>query len=147
MNAARHAIEQLASWPDLSSAPASCGTGTAVRSGTREIVHFHSDHDADLHLTARAAARMGDELEHCTAVRLHPGSEWVTVHLDCVGDAELLVGLVSVALKAHAATPLAAVPPADVRCNLVRIDILPARQFAPGRVTARRFARGRGRTA
>jgi hypothetical protein len=155
MNAMRRAIEQLDSWPDLSSAPASCGTGTAVRCGSREIVHFHSDHDADLHLTGLAIARLRFELEQSTAVRLHPGSEWATVHLDCVGDAELLVSLVSVALKAHAADRLPGSQPADVLCNLARVEIMhdtdpaeraPAGCDLPARPAARRFALGLVRT-
>ena len=162
MNAALRAIEQLESWSDLDSAPASCGTGTAVRSGSRDIVHFHSDHDADLHLTGAAIIRLRTELEHSTAVRLHPGSEWVTVHLDCTGDADLLVSLVSVALKAHAPTLPPTAPPADALCNLARVDIMPEESQQPGGPDrtatlhdllpwrgsrTRHFTRGRGRTA
>jgi hypothetical protein len=154
MNAARRAIEQLESWSDLSSAPASCGTGTAVRSGAHDIVHFHSDHDADLHLTGPAIVRLRAELEQSTAVRLHPGSEWVTVHLDCTGDADLLVTLVSVALKAHSPAEPPSAPPADGLCNLARVEIMPEEgrgaatatlHELPGRALARHFTRGRGR--
>ncbi|QMU77369.1 hypothetical protein GXW83_18360 [Streptacidiphilus sp. PB12-B1b] len=125
MNATLRAIEQLESWAGLHGAPASCGTGTALRSGSRDIVHFHTEHDADLHLTGPAIQRLCPELAECTAVRLHPASQWVTVHLDCAGDADLLVALVSVALKAHARAGLPGAPPVDALCNLARVDILP----------------------
>jgi hypothetical protein len=149
MNAARRAMEQLESWPGLTSAPASCGTGVALWAGSHEIVHFHSDHDADLHLTSQVIARLHDELERSTAVRLHSASEWATIHLDCSGDADLLTTLASVALKAHA-TPWHS-PGSAAPCNLARVEIMPAAQDPatgdlgdiPGRAHARRFTRGR----
>jgi hypothetical protein len=74
MTYARRALEQLESWPDLSAAPASCGAGRALRSRQSEIGHFHSVHDVDLHLTARAIQRVAADLRESTAVRLVPGS-------------------------------------------------------------------------
>jgi hypothetical protein len=98
-------MTQLASWPDLSEAPPSCGTGRALRSVGAEIVHFHSDHSVDLHLTARTIRRFQDELKNSTAIRLVPDSNWVTIHLDCDSDIDLLLTLASVALQVHQGEP------------------------------------------
>lgn len=124
MTLAERALRQLEVWPDLSEGPASCGTGRALRSVHSEIVHFHSDRDVDLHLTVRAIQRFQDDLRESTAIRLIPGSRWVTVHLDCDTDVDLLMSLVSVALKAHQAGPPSGSPPA-VTCNFRRVTVVP----------------------
>ncbi|MFC1416121.1 luciferase domain-containing protein [Streptacidiphilus cavernicola] len=129
MNVAQRANEQLASWPELTRVPSGCGSGSALRAGDHDIVHFHSDRDADLHLTPGPIARLHAELEQSTAVRLHPESPWVTVHLDCDSDADLLVALVSIALQAHANVPAGPAEPAP--CNLARVEILTSAQLAP----------------
>jgi hypothetical protein len=84
-----------------------------------EIMHFHSPHEAALRLSKGAIDRLGAELDRSTAIRLHPTSEWITVHLDCPSDADLLLALVSVALRVHT-PPLAENPPAAVvgLCNI-----------------------------
>ncbi|MGW2817017.1 luciferase domain-containing protein [Streptomyces sp. NPDC001415] len=69
------------------------------------MVHFHSGFAADLHLTHMAIERLRPELRHSTAIRLKPGSAWVTILLDCDSDVDLLLTLVSVALKAHTGSP------------------------------------------
>jgi len=127
MTPAQKAMNQLAAWPDLSPCEAGCGTGPALRSARDEIVHFHSDRDVDLHLTARAIQRLHYDFAESTAIRLVPGSRWVTIHLDCDADVDLLLSLVSVALKAHAhpgGLPLSADPPTAV-CNFHRVTVLP----------------------
>jgi hypothetical protein len=94
----------------------SCGIGRALRSPYGEIAHFHSDNDVDLHLTARAIKRFEEHLTAAAAVRLVPGSQWVTLRLDAVADVQLLMTLVSLALQAHEAWPV----PDDVpraECN------------------------------
>jgi hypothetical protein len=124
MTLAERAMERLKVWPDLSAGQASCGAGRALRSVHSEILHFHSDRDVDLHLTVPAIQRIHDDLRESTAVRLVPGSRWVTVHLDCDADVDLLMSLVSVALKAH----LAQAPgtgPAVVSCNFHRVTLVP----------------------
>ncbi|MGW0708167.1 luciferase domain-containing protein [Streptomyces sp. NPDC002643] len=137
MTLAQRALRQLETWSDLSVGPASCGTGRALRSRHDEIVHFHLDHDVDLHLTPGLIQRMAADLGESSAVRLVPGSRWVTVHLDCEADVDLLLSLVSVALKAHqahhphadhqaslpAATTAPTNPPAG--CNFRRVTVLP----------------------
>ncbi|MFJ7071711.1 luciferase family protein [Streptomyces sp. NPDC098781] len=119
MTTALRAMTRLAGWPDLSEAPPSCGTGRALRSAGAEIVHFHSDHSVDLHLSARTIRRFQDELKNSTAVRLVLGSHWVTIHLDCDSDIDLLLTLASAALQAHQASPYFDGPPA-VPCNEYR---------------------------
>ncbi|MGW4673290.1 luciferase domain-containing protein [Streptomyces sp. NPDC004324] len=124
MTLALRAMTQLAAWPDLSEDRPGCGTGRALRSDRAEILHFHSDHEVDLHLTARAIRRYEDHLRGTGAVRMVPGSRWVTVRLEVDADIHLLLTLVSVALQSHQAWP---VPddsvPAD--CNEHRGAALP----------------------
>ncbi|MGP9022385.1 luciferase domain-containing protein [Streptomyces sp. BR1] len=72
-----------------------------MRTTEYEVVHFHSDNAADLHLTHTAIERLLPELRRSSAIRVTPGSAWLTVLLDCDADVELLLSLVSVALKAH----------------------------------------------
>ncbi|MGW2716039.1 luciferase domain-containing protein [Streptomyces sp. NPDC001492] len=121
MTPAQRAMDQLAAWPDLSPCEAGCGTGRALRSARDEIVHFHSERDVDLHLTTRAIQRLHYDFAESTAIRMVPGSRWVTVHLDCETDVDLLLSLVSVALKAHSAHPG---HPAPAVCNFHRVTVL-----------------------
>ncbi|MFG3660564.1 luciferase family protein [Streptomyces sp. NPDC047706] len=123
MTLAQRALEQLESWPDLTAGPASCGTGRAVRSARNEIAHFHTAHDVDLHLTGQAIERFAHELTVSTAVRLVPGSQWVTVHLDCDTDVDVLLSLVSVALHAHQDQPPEQ-PASPAGCNFHRVTVL-----------------------
>ncbi|MFE5812334.1 luciferase family protein [Streptomyces sp. NPDC056479] len=125
MTLAQRAMEQLEAWPDLSSGRASCGAGRALRSVQSEIVHFHSARDVDLHLTVSAIGRFHDDLQESTAIRLVPGSGWVTVHLDCDTDVDLLMSLVSAALKAHQNLRSPAGDPAGDECNFRRVTVLP----------------------
>ncbi|MGW0946160.1 luciferase domain-containing protein [Streptomyces sp. NPDC002623] len=116
MTAASRALTRLAIWPDLAEGRPSCGTGRALRSGGVEIAHFHSDRSVDLHLTAKAIRRFEKDLRHSSAIRLLPGSPWVTVHLECETDIDLLMTLVSAALQAHQRYPVAGDAPLPV-CN------------------------------
>ncbi|MBT3154023.1 DUF5519 family protein [Streptomyces sp. CHD11] len=131
MTPAQRAMERLLTWPDLSAAPAGCGTGQALRTAGEEIVHFHSPRSVDLHLTHRAIQRFHHDLGGSSAIRVVPGSCWVTVHLDCATDVDLLLSLVSVALKAHQNRPPSA-PRAEYGCNFRRVTVLP-RDAAAGR--------------
>ncbi|MFJ3334479.1 luciferase family protein [Streptomyces sp. NPDC086766] len=101
MTLAARALAQLASWPDLMEAAPSCGTGQALSSARGEIAHFHSDRDVDLRLTAGAIRRLAGDLRRFAAIRLVPGSQWVTLRLDASADVDLLMTLVSVALQAQ----------------------------------------------
>ncbi|MEW2295156.1 luciferase family protein [Streptomyces sp. NPDC006743] len=100
MTLAARALAQLATWPDLMEAVPSCGTGQALSSAHGEIAHFHSDRDVDLKLTDRAIRRLSGDLRRFAAVRVVPGSSWVTIRLDASADVDLLLSLMSVALKA-----------------------------------------------
>lgn len=120
MTLAERALERLKAWPDLTAVPSGCGTGRALRSPHSEIAHFHSGRDVDLRLTDSVIGRVQDDLRASTAVRLVPGSQWVTVHLDCDTDVDLLMSLVSMALKAHPAGPA----PASA-CNFHRVTVVP----------------------
>ncbi|MFG2794779.1 luciferase family protein [Streptomyces sp. NPDC048419] len=82
MTLAGRALTQLATWPDLTEAEPSCGIGRALCSPHGEIVHCHSDRDVDLHLTARAIRRFQGHLAGSAAVRVEPGSQWITLHLE-----------------------------------------------------------------
>ncbi|MFB7743827.1 luciferase family protein [Streptomyces sp. NPDC056132] len=105
MTAAHRAMHQLESWPNLVSGPPRCAVGQALFAAECEVVHFHSGFAADLHLTHPAIERLRPELRHSSAIRLKPGSAWVTVLLDCDADVDLLLTLVSMALKAQALSP------------------------------------------
>ncbi|MBC2864562.1 luciferase domain-containing protein [Streptomyces mexicanus] len=100
MTLAARALAQLAGWPDLTEAEPSCGIGRAVSSVHGEIAHFHSERDVDLQLTARAIRRLAGDLRRFDAVRVVPGSSWVTIRLDASADVDLLLSLTSVALQA-----------------------------------------------
>ncbi|MEU1071325.1 MULTISPECIES: luciferase family protein [unclassified Streptomyces] len=101
MTAAHRAMAQLETWPNLVSGAPRCAVGQAFSTTEYEVVHFHSDHAADLHLTHPAIERLLPELRRSSAIRVMPGSAWLTVLLDCDADVELLLSLISVALKAH----------------------------------------------
>ncbi|MGW8401057.1 luciferase domain-containing protein [Streptomyces lydicus] len=106
MSLAQCPLTQLAAWTDLTEAVPSCGRGRALCSPRGEIVHFHSERQADLHLMARFIRRFEGHLKRSTAVRLVPGSQWMTVRLETGSDIQLLVTLVSLALWAHSAWPV-----------------------------------------
>lgn len=101
MTVADRAMTQLESWPNLISGSPRCAAGRAFGTTGHDIVHFHSADAADLHLTHAAVHRLLPHLQHSTAVRVHPGSSWITVLLDCDADVALLLTLISVALKEH----------------------------------------------
>ncbi|WP_405983783.1 luciferase family protein [Streptomyces sp. NBC_00872] len=105
MNAARHAGERLMTWPGLSGGRAYCGTDPCVRTDTQEIVHFHGENEADVHLTNAMIAKLRPALKRSTALRLRAGCGWVTVRLDTGADIDLLATLVSAALQAVAGLP------------------------------------------
>ncbi|WP_405486573.1 luciferase family protein [Streptomyces sp. NBC_00096] len=100
MNTARHASEQLMSWPSLVEGRPTCGAALGFNAGAQEIVHFHGEHEADVHLTRAMISKLRPALASSTAIQLRTGSEWVTVRLDIGSDIDLLATLVSAALQA-----------------------------------------------
>ncbi|MCX4910888.1 luciferase family protein [Streptomyces sp. NBC_00878] len=131
MTLAVRAMTQLAGWPDLVEVRPSCGTGRALRSAQSEIVHFHSDQDVDLHLTARAMQRFEGHLKDATAIRMVPGSRWVTIRLEVNTDIELMLTLASLALQAHQTWPVADDMP-SAGCNDHRGTALPREHLSGG---------------
>ncbi|WP_406190623.1 DUF5519 family protein [Streptomyces sp. NBC_01017] len=105
MTLAAQAFAQLVSWPDLAEVEPSCGIGRGLGSAHREIVHFHSGREADLHLTVGVIRRFEEHLSESAAVRVVSASAWVTVRLDAAGDRDVLMTLVSLALQARQAWP------------------------------------------
>ncbi|MFC5218182.1 luciferase family protein [Streptomyces coerulescens] len=126
MTLAARAFAQLATWPDLTEVEPSCGTGRALAAAHGDIAHFHSDRDLDLCLTARVIRRFEEHLRAATAVRLVPGSHWVTVRMEVVADFDLLMTLVSLALRAQQTWPLPDHEP-HAGCNDLRSAVV-ARQ-------------------
>ena len=114
MTAAHRAMALLETWPNLVSGSPRCTVGHAFASAGHEIVHFHSDDSADLCLTPTAVERLLPQLLHTSAIRVRPGATWITVLLDCDADVQLLLGLLSVALKEHGGVPSRRLsPPCD----------------------------------
>ncbi|MFD9818842.1 luciferase domain-containing protein [Streptomyces violascens] len=117
MSLALYALTQLTAWPDLTEAVPSCGRGHALCSPHGEIVHFHSEQEADLHLTARFIHQFEARLKKSSAVRLVPSSQWVTIRLETISDIQLLLTLMSLALWAHSTWPVPGAAPWP-RCNV-----------------------------
>jgi hypothetical protein len=129
MTLAARALTQLTTWPDLTEAEPSCGIGRALRSPHGEIVHFHSDTDVDLHLTARAIRRLQDHLAGVAALHVVPGSQWITLHLEGNEDVHLLTTLVSLALQAQQAWPVPGDAP-RATCNENQPASLPRENYS-----------------
>lgn len=122
MTAAHRAMAQLETWPDLARGRPSCRVGDALLTAESEVVHFHSGREADLHLTRAVLADLLPVLRQSSAIRPYPGAAWVTVLLECDADVELLLALVSLALKALVDTwPHPAAQP----CNGHRVLLVP----------------------
>lgn len=121
MTPAERAYERLHAWPDLRAEQPSCGTGRALRSAHGEIAHFHSARDVDLRLTDRTLRRRAADLRGSSAIRVVPGSRWVTVHLDCDTDVDLLLSLMSLALKDQSGEE----PEPSAQCNFRRVTVVP----------------------
>ncbi|MBT2438596.1 DUF5519 family protein [Streptomyces sp. ISL-36] len=88
------------SWPSLIAGRAHCGAELGLGTETHDIVHFHGEHEADVHLTRAMIAKLRPALLGSSALRLRAGSGWVTVRLDMGSDIDLLATLVSAALQA-----------------------------------------------
>ncbi|WP_456294351.1 luciferase domain-containing protein [Streptomyces mirabilis] len=105
------------------------------------MAHFHSDLDVGLHLTARAIRRFEDHPTNASAVRLVPGSQWVTLHLEVAADIDLLMILVSLALQTHQAWPVPGDGP-RTRCNDQHSEALPHEQRRLSSTLPGRWHRG-----
>jgi hypothetical protein len=98
---ADRAVEQLRDWPSLRICLADTGPGRGVALSTRQIVHLHSDAEAEVRLTWPVVHRMAEVLIECGRVTIRPGDDWVQVRLDSDSDVRLFASLVSVAIKAN----------------------------------------------
>ncbi|MFE2266669.1 luciferase domain-containing protein [Streptomyces griseosporeus] len=99
MNLAELADQRLMDWSALSRGHSSCGERRCLcaADGT-EIVHFHGDGEAEVHLTRPLIAKLRPVLRRSSAVALSPASGWVAVRLEVSSDIDLLATLVSAAL-------------------------------------------------
>lgn len=99
---AGRAVEQLRRWPSLTLCRTGSGAVRGLALGTRQIMHLHDENEAELYLTAPVIRRMREALLESGRVAVEPGGDWVRVGLDSDSDVQLLISLVSVAIKANA---------------------------------------------
>ncbi|WP_162795607.1 luciferase family protein [Nonomuraea lactucae] len=93
------AVAELQTWPDLRLARSR--RGARFHSGTTEILRMTDGRSAQLKLTCPVINRWGSVLASCEQVSASADREWVTVQVDGFHDVELLLSLVSVAIKAN----------------------------------------------
>jgi hypothetical protein len=102
-------IAEVTTWPAVNATRAECGNGVALSVDSRQIVHLHDPGPAHVRLTRPVIFRMAEALRASGQVELDAAldaeHDWVSLRLNSDGDAALLVSLVSVAIKAHAAEP------------------------------------------
>jgi hypothetical protein len=96
-------LDRLDRWPEVHVAHATCGSGVGVAVRRHELLRLHDDREAELCLTGAVIERMGATLSANPQVRLPAQGDWVSVQLDTWWDADLLLTLLSVAIKAHLA--------------------------------------------
>jgi hypothetical protein len=107
-------VEQLRHWPALRVAADGAGTVVRTADGGTDILHLGASGEAGLRLTWKLIQRLGETLTENGRVRTEPGSDWIYVRLRVSGDARLLISLVSLAIREHAATPAAPAAPDEV---------------------------------
>jgi hypothetical protein len=92
------AVHHLRSWPALTLIPTAAGA--VFTSGGHEIVRL-SDHTAHLHLTTPVIERLERALGAYAHLDLASERGWVVVPMDTSLDLDLVLALVSVAIKAN----------------------------------------------
>ncbi|MBO2452727.1 DUF5519 family protein [Actinomadura barringtoniae] len=97
---------------------ADCGMGVALTAGGSQIMHLHTDDEAELRLSRPVIERLGGVLTESGRVRIKPDSEWIAVRLDTDSDMALVVSLASVAIKASTAADIA--PHSYAPCGAAR---------------------------
>jgi hypothetical protein len=110
---ASRVLKQLEAWPGCHAGHAECGSGAGITVGARQILHLHTGDEAELWLTVSFIERMRPALETSPQVALEPHRDWIGIRLETEDDADLLVSLFSLAIKAHAGPD---VQPATSRC-------------------------------
>lgn len=93
------AVHQLRAWPALTFLPTAAGA--VFTSGDREIVRLAGPRTAHLHLTTPVLDRVRAAL--CTCTHLETGADrgWVTIVMETSADLDLVLALISVAIKAN----------------------------------------------
>lgn len=91
---------QLTAWPGLEAGRPSCGAGRSFSFRGDQILHLHTDGEADLRLSREFVERLDKVLTESGQVVIRPGDEWVTVHLDTDTAGALLISLMSLAIRA-----------------------------------------------
>jgi hypothetical protein len=100
---------------------AGCGSGVGVglAPDARQILHVHSDRQAELCLTRTAIDRLRPALAESGTVGgtvdQASDGDWASFQLDTEHDVELLLTLLSVALKAHSSDTGRPLPPCSVQ--------------------------------
>jgi luciferase-like monooxygenase len=112
-------MRRVETWGGLCRADPGCGVGQALWAGDCEIIHFHTDDSADIHLSAGVVRWLREGLEKSPSAYLHPNSPWATLRLDNKAGVELMATLISVALRAH--THPHDHPAQADRCNVGRM--------------------------
>nr|WP_307797195.1 luciferase family protein [Actinomadura barringtoniae] len=111
-------VDRLNSWPGVAKVRADCGMGVALTAGGSQIMHLHTDDEAELRLSRPVIERLGGVLTESGRVRIKPDSEWIAVRLDTDSDMALVVSLASVAIKASTAADIA--PHSYAPCGAAR---------------------------
>lgn len=97
-------LKELAKIPGLESHPSKVAGGTAIFFGTREIAHFHSDHEIDVRLTKKVIRASG--LNHPEDSNFHKKraktSDWMELRYFQQSDLDDVVRLFKLALKEYA---------------------------------------------
>ena len=112
------ALTRLAEWPAIHIVDAGCGTGVGVglAPDARQILHVHSDRQAELCLTRTTIARLRPALTESGALEEAAAEgDWAGFQLDTDRDVDLLLSLLSVALKAHSADRDRPLPPCSIQ--------------------------------
>ncbi|MFI6390377.1 luciferase family protein [Nonomuraea sp. NPDC050547] len=90
----------LREWPGLEATAPYCTCGVGVAAGTCQILHLHADDDAELRLTRPAICRLYPALAGTERVVFGRSEDWIGIRLDTAHDTDLLLTLLSVAIKA-----------------------------------------------
>ncbi|MFI9846767.1 luciferase family protein [Nonomuraea sp. NPDC051941] len=93
------AVHQLRSWPALTFLPTAAGA--VFTSGGREIVRLTGPSTAHLHLTTPVIDRLRSTLCACTHLETNGERGWAAIAMETSVDLDLVLGLVSVAIKAN----------------------------------------------
>jgi Family of unknown function (DUF5519) len=99
-SAAERVAAQLMAWPGLQACRPSCGTGRSFSFRGGQILHLHTDAEADLRLSREFAERLDKVLTESGQVVVRPDDDWVTVLLDTDTAGALLISLMSLAIRA-----------------------------------------------